>query len=145
MYSEGDFPSVQINRAKMILKSYFDKKAAELGITGPQVPYIALIAKSGEGITQIEATRILGYDKANSSRVMSELENKQLIEKITQDKRTLIRLTSDGQEIAGKIREITQKWYKTSFEGIDKKDIEVFRRVKKKMLENCMKAIEEKL
>lgn len=145
MFHERDFPSAQTNRFKMMIKSYFDKAAAEIGVAGAHVPYIALISKSKDGITQMETTKILGYDKANSSRVVAELENRQIIEKVNEEKRTLLKLTPKGEEVAKKIHGITKEWHKISFEGIDKADREVFLRVNRKMFENCMRAIEEKV
>ena len=145
MFFNSDFPAADINRSKMLLKNYFNKRAAEFGLSAPHVPYVVLISKSKESITQQEASKILGYDKANSSRVVAELEAKGIIEKVAEAKRAVIKLTEQGEEVAVKVREAVKNWNKLCFDGINKQDMEAFNRVQKRMFENCMKAIEENL
>lgn len=76
---------------------------AKYGLRGPHAIYLVTMQRYPEGITAAQLCELCGRDKADISRAVSMMEQKQLITKEGSHYRTLLKLTPSGDEAAAQV------------------------------------------
>ncbi len=86
------------------ISKYWHKIAADemgrYGLKGPSATYLTVIYRHEEGVTAPQLCEICGKDKADVSRMMSEMEEKGLIKKEGANYRGVFKLTKEGKKAA---------------------------------------------
>ena len=88
-----------------------------LQITSVHGHYLTALEKTEEDLNLTELSSVLDVDKANTTRVIAELEDRGLVQKkrqTTSDRRYIVTLTEEGQDLAqkaGKIISETEENY----------------------------------
>ena len=92
------------------LYRYWHKIVSEemerLGLKGPCAIYLAALYHHPDGLTAAELCQLCGKDKSDASRVLSLMEQKQLLIKEGANQyRALLKLTPEGYRAAGQMME----------------------------------------
>jgi DNA-binding MarR family transcriptional regulator len=99
------------------------------GLRGAFAQYLLAISRHPEGITAAALCEVCGKDKAAVSRIITEMENKGLLEKendgISQY-RARLRLTKAGQEAADFVRERASVAVELAGSGLSEEDRKSF-------------------
>lgn len=138
-FIEPPLMPMHFSRFKTLMQTYLNENLKDLNISSIHIMYLALLTKVKK-LKQSEFTKRLGYNKANSSRVLAELENKCYIKK---DDGNFYVLTAEGSKVSERIIELLKKWKNSLFAGIEKQDLEVFERVMLTVVENSKKKLEQ--
>lgn len=94
-----------------------DSYLKEIGLSKLHAFYLLCLFHNMQGIKLTELSQLVGCDKANTSRVVNDLENKNIVvrENSNQIKKYVIKLTDFGKSIcedfAGKMRERFRKMF----------------------------------
>lgn len=121
------------------------------GLRGAFAQYLLAISRYPEGITAATLCEVCDKDKAAVSRIISELENKGLLEKendgISQY-RAKLRLTPAGQQAAAFVRERASIAVELAGSGLSDEDRKVFysalERISTNLQQICIDGIPEK-
>jgi len=128
-----------------LFHSYANEKFKDSILCGVYVPYLIKINKN-DGITMAELTRSVFMDKANTSRVVRELEKQGLvnIKDSEEDKRVKkIFLTSEGKFYIEKIESIKEEWEKSVFDGITEEEKSILNNIIDKVVDNALNLLEK--
>ena len=96
-----------------------NRELKHLNLTEGQVPCLMVLSKN-PGITQDELAKILHIDKGTIARAVRKLEEKELLDRIQDQKnrrRYLLSLTSKGDDRIPEILSAEEKWEKLIFTG----------------------------
>ena len=94
-----------------------DSCLKEIGLSKLHAFYLLCLFHNMQGVKLTKLSELVGCDKANTSRVINDLENKNIVirENENQIKKYVIKLTDYGksicEEFAGKIRERFRKMF----------------------------------
>jgi len=106
-----------MGRLPRIVHGFFSEKLAGFGISGVVVPYILSLSKN-DGIGMLDLSKKVGFDKANTSRVIKEMVDSGLViqKKDVSDKRLIhLHLTEKGQNavevICASLKELSEKLF----------------------------------
>lgn len=83
----------------------YDELLKPYGLSKFHGAYLICLTRNPNGLRLNDFNRIIGCDKANTSRALSDLESKQLIIRDSesgQEKKYFVKLTDEGMEIAEK-------------------------------------------
>ncbi len=122
------------------INQIFDEEFIPFGLNASQLPYMMLLKDSVDGISMSELTRLIMVDKALTTRVIKELEEKSYIyrDKVKISSRNYkIKLTDKGLEVACAIENI--------FTGKCQDFFKKFTTAEQKQLEESFNLIIEKL
>ena len=104
-----------------------------------------LVVEQAPGISQARLSIFLQTDKANVSKILKSIEQRGLIRRVADPadlRNKICYTTSEGQLLAPKLWNILGLWENECFQNIDKKDLEVFKRVSNTICQNLMKGLE---
>ncbi|CAM1343416.1 MarR family winged helix-turn-helix transcriptional regulator [Tenacibaculum amylolyticum] len=93
------------------------------------------------GLSQKEVAKLTFKDNANITRIIDKLVAKGLVDRRNDanDRRTWkIFITSEGRKLRDAIEPLAVEILKKSTKGIDKKDVNLFNRTAKKIMENLV-------
>ncbi len=91
----------------------------KFGIRGAQAKYLILLKRYNRGLTVSGLSRLCDRNKAEVSRLISELEKKGLVKKVGEvNYRLKICLTEEGDKLAEKICELAKRATEIAGEGI---------------------------
>jgi len=88
--------------------------------------------------SQQELSEFIGCNKAHTSRIITQMQAKGLVEN-SQDKN--IALTNSGHQLAKKVEKLDKAYISKLLQDIPEEDLEVFRKVCKLIYENSEKLI----
>ena len=139
------FSPSQISKFKYATQKYMTLKLKDMGISTCVGVYITALYREGN-MTFKELTEHIGFDKANSSRVIKELESKSIIEKDLKEKQKKVKfcLTEKGISIAKQIELYIKEWHEVMFCDISADEKQVFRDVYSKVYKNITEFLVEK-
>lgn len=109
-----------------------------LKITSVHGHYLSALESTQEDLNLTELSAVLDVDKANTTRVIAELEDRGLVEKKRQaahDRRYIVTLTEQGQELAERAARIIEETEENYLSVIDHKDRSAFYEVLEQMIE----------
>lgn len=135
---EGIFTPTKVQQIKKHIDKFLDNELINTGISRLEAVYIGCL-KDNNGISLIELTNLVHFDKANTTRVISELELKGLVTRKVDEKDTRkykIYLTEKAKELEKFILNSKLKLNKIAFEGVPNKEKEVFEQTLEKIIEN---------
>lgn len=135
---EGIFTPTKVQQIKKHIDKFLDNELINTGISRLEAVYIGCL-KDNIGISLIELTNLVHFDKANTTRVISELELKGLVTRKVDEKDTRkykIYLTEKAKELEKFILNSKLKLNKIAFEGVSNKEKEVFEQTLEKIIEN---------
>ena len=135
---EGIFTPTKVQQIKKHIDKFLDNELINTGISRLEAVYIGCL-KDNTGISLIELTNLVHFDKANTTRVISELELKGLVTRKVDEKDTRkykIYLTEKAKELEIFILNSKLKLNKIAFEGVSNKEKEVFEQTLEKIIEN---------
>lgn len=135
---EGIFTPTKVQQIKKHIDKFLDNELINTGISRLEAVYIGCL-KDNNGISLIELTNLVHFDKANTTRVISELELKGLVTRKVDEKDTRkykIYLTEKAKELEKFILNSKLKLNKIAFEGVSNKEKEVFEQTLEKIIEN---------
>ena len=95
------------------------------GLKGSYALYLSAIARHPDGLTSTQLCEICDKDKAAISRVISELEQKGLIKRVTQNStyyRARLKLTDEGQRVANEVAHLAQLAVNQATQGMDEEN-----------------------
>lgn len=104
-----------------------------------------LVVEQAPGISQARLSIFLQTDKANISKILKSMEQRGLIRRVADPadlRNKICYATSEGQMLAPQLWKILDLWENECFQDIDKKDLEVFKRVSNTICQNLMKGLE---
>lgn len=135
---EGIFTPTKVQQIKKHIDKFLDNELLNTGISRLEAVYLGCL-KDNNGISLIELTNLVHFDKANTTRVISELELKGLVTRKVDEKDTRkykIYLTEKAKELEKFILNSKLKLNKIAFEGVSNKEKEVFEQTLEKIIEN---------
>lgn len=135
---EEIFTPTKVQQIKKHIDKFLDNELLNTGISRLEAVYIGCL-KDNNGISLIELTNLVHFDKANTTRVISELELKGLVTRKVDEKDTRkykIYLTEKAKELEKFILNSKLKLNKIAFEGVSNKEKEVFEQTLEKIIEN---------
>lgn len=135
---EGIFTPTKVQQIKKHIDKFLDNELLNTGISRLEAVYIGCL-KDNNGISLIELTNLVHFDKANTTRVISELVLKGLVTRKVNEKDTRkykIYLTEKAKELEKFILNSKLKLNKIAFEGVSNKEKEVFEQTLEKIIEN---------
>lgn len=100
--------------------------------------YLTALDSTQDDLNLTELSAVLDVDKANTTRVIAELEDRGLVEKKRQaahDRRYIVTLTEQGQELAGRAAQIIEETEENYLSVIDQKDRSTFYEALEQMIE----------
>lgn len=132
---------IYFENLKKNMDKSIDKVIKQYGITIIQFKPIVLLAHNQEeGLSLQELTEKIGIDKANVTRVINDLLNKNIVYKSDLKQRGYkIKLTEKGLEIMLKIKQGKEKFDKKLLSCFNEKEKEQFFSLIIKMCENISK------
>lgn len=135
---EGIFTPTKVQQIKKHIDKFLDNELINTGISRLEAVYLGCL-KDNNGISLIELTNLVHFDKANTTRVISELELKGLVTRKVDEKDTRkykIYLTEKAKELEKFILNSKLKLNKIAFEDVSNKEKEVFEQTLEKIIEN---------
>lgn len=125
-----------VNKLNKLIKNIKNKESEILsnyGLTHFHAKYIDLINKKGN-VTMMDLNLSLGFDKANTTRVVKELLIKDIVTKSNNERKFKLSLTSYGKEIATKLKIEIDKYINLLFSNLRMKEKEKFMYMLNKLL-----------
>ena len=132
-----------INNLALLMHNLFksmadlhERQLESFDVTKKHIPFLMLLGKQKEGLTQPEITGKLNFDKGHISRTLRELKNKGYVEKIgdTSYKNKFV-ITEKSNEIIKLIKEENQKIVTRVSEVLSEDEIKAFESTIKKIID----------
>lgn len=118
---------VFLNKIIKKLHKVSDKILKQYNLSRFHYIYLLCLFKNSEGLKLTELTDLSGFDRANTTRVINDLENKGLIVRDKQtDKKYKVKLTEKGFAITNSLYEKTLKLKDRFFGGLTEAQIHRF-------------------
>ena len=134
-FEEDIFPIMLCKMHKNMQKQY-DEILKPYGLSKFHSFYLLCLLKFKKGLKLNDLNEIIGCDKANTSRAIADLEDKDIICKdIPEDKekKYFVKLTEYGKKIAQKFYESSREFYNRIFNKLTRDDQEKFYEIMLKM------------
>lgn len=100
-----------------------DEMLAPFGLTHFHARYIENVYRFNS-ITMADLTELSGTDKANTTRVVKDLLNQDIVLKSGGERKFCLTLTQKGKEIAENFKQAKEKFMKRVFKDFNKQEIE---------------------
>lgn len=123
---------------KKVIDKFMDERFADMGISKLEVKYLATLLHN-DGISLIELTNIIHMDKANTTRVITALEEKGYVVKHSNEKdsrKYKIFLTSKANNLKDKFVLFAKDLNTAAFKNISTEEKDRFNKTLAKILEN---------
>ncbi len=138
--------SINLSKLKSTVIAYVNDNCKDFGITGTQSQYLSVLMHDGKN-SQNDISRKLGYDKAYSSRILSELEEDGFVvpgEDENDCRKKLYQITKKGEEVASVVEQkIDIMMKQVLFKDIDSKQKAEFEKIVDKMILNMSEYFEK--
>lgn len=103
---------ILFNKTNKELTKVYDELLKPYGLSKFHGFYLICLQKNPQGLKLNDINHIIGCDKANTSRAITDLENKGFIIKVfdnCNEKKYMVKLSEQGSDIAGKFVENIRK------------------------------------
>ena len=121
----------EIGETAHAVRKAFSRRAASLGVTGPQWKVMLKLTLK-PGLRQTELADMLEIEPITLSRIIDRLQDAELVERASDpaDRRAWrLHVTAKAGPIVEKLKAIAGEMTAEAFAGIDNKDVETTRRV----------------
>ena len=128
----------EIGETAHALRKAFDRLAVGLGVTRAQWKVLFKLTRT-PGLRQVELADMLDLEPITLCRIVDRLEEAGLVERTRdpEDRRAWrLHVTAKAQPLMEKLSAVGAELVEDAFEGIDRKDIEIARRVLARVREN---------
>src|SRR3954453_4178383 len=128
----------EIGETAHALRKAFDRLAVGLGVTRAQWKVLFKLTRT-PGLRQVELADMLELEPITLCRIVDRLEEAGLVERTRDpaDRRAWrLQVTAKAQPLIGKLQAVGAELVADAFAGIDRKDIELTRRVLARVREN---------
>ena len=134
-----------IDKASVYLRSRGSIYIKSLGLDLTIEQYIALDAiAAADNLCQRDLAKVLLKDRSNVTRILSILEKKGLIQRVTSTKQNrpvkLLKITNEGRKLTEKYMPVVKQDLKNFLDSFDDRELEQF----KQTLEKIISKISEK-
>lgn len=134
----------RINLIPKLFFSYINERLKETKISGMYCPYIIALG-SNQGINMAEITRCVHLDKANTSRMIGELEKLDIVKvkESNEDRRMkIVYLTEEGLGYLELIKRIKKEWESSLFAEFNEEELKQVESISAKLVNNAIKALD---
>lgn len=125
-------------------RNFTEKKLKDFDLTfGEQI--IVMFLSTHENVNQDTISKRYMIDKGMVAKSLNKLEYKgYIIRKQNPDNKreNIISLTQKGSAILNNMRDVLNEWNEILYEGMTQEDIETFKRLTGKMVENVSKYVD---
>lgn len=114
-----------ISELSRLLHKIEAEEMEAIGLKGPHSIYLIVLARHSEGITATELAKICGRDKADVSRAVNALFEKNLIKKNSGGKsnyRASLSLTEKGESAAARLKDRARRSVEYASRGVSDED-----------------------
>ena len=129
-----------LNSIKKHLQRYLNYTLKDLNIKSAEMIFLRVLWGM-ENTSQIEVARKLDCDKSHIHRLTCKLLEKELIyfpeNYIDKTRNNILKLTEKGKEIINRVNLTIETWLKKITSGIDKNEIDIFKKVIAKITQNA--------
>src|SRR4051794_14496656 len=132
----------EIGETAHTLRKSFDRLAVGLGVTRAQWKVLFKLTRT-PGLRQVELADMLDLEPITLCRIVDRLEEAGLVERTRdpEDRRAWrLHVTEKAQPLVGQLQGVGAELVKQAFAGIDRKDIEITRKVLARARENAGRA-----
>lgn len=133
---------INITKLKSICSQHVNDNSRELGVSNSESLYLKCLSMFGSQ-TQSKLSEMIGFDKARSSRVLAELESKELVQRVLSEndnRKTFFEITPRGEEIQTRVEDSLDYFVDNIlFENIDVDEKQNFFETLNKMVSNIDK------
>ncbi len=130
---------VSITKLKSIISQHIALQGKEFGVSSSEALYLKCLALLGKQ-TQSKLTTVIGFDKARSSRVLSELESRALVQKSldsSDSRKVYYEITAKGLAIQNAIEKSLDEFIdNVIFNNVELEEKQKFFGTLSKMLKN---------
>ena len=129
----------EIGETTRVLRKAFDRHACGLGVTRAQWKVLFKVSRQ-PGKRQNELAELLEVEPITLSRIVDRLEESGLVERVSDpaDRRAWrLHVTAKAEPLVAKLQRAADEMTAEAFAGIDRKDIEITRRVLAQARENA--------
>ena len=135
--NEDIFEKLNLNLRKtnIYIQKKINEEVYKYNISSVHVLYIILLYEQ-DGLMPTEISSLIAVDKANTTRVLTDLLEKKLIYKTDDIRKYKVYLTDKGKEIARIISSKHEELKKLALKNISNDEIEIFQTVFLKILNN---------
>jgi DNA-binding MarR family transcriptional regulator len=134
----SDYISIHIHQADLLLSNYVKNLLVPFNIA-PEQNLIMMLLWEKDGLPQTEISAKLKKDKTNIARMISNLEQKDLIHRVSEDNdRRLLRvyLTDKGRELGERVNPVIEEFNAAVVKGITEAELNAVKRILSKMIDN---------
>lgn len=117
----------------------------QYGLKGPHCVYLLTLYRHPEGLTASQLCTLCGKDKADVSRMMAMMEQKDLISKDGHTYRAILKLTEAGKAAAEHVQARASKAVELGGNGMTEKNREQFYKTLELVVSNLQSICEEGL
>ena len=117
----------------------------KVGLKGPHSVYLLTLYRHPEGITAVELGRLCGKDKADVSRMMAVMEEKNLVCREGNNYRAILKLTAEGMLAAEQVQKRAATAVEQGGKGMTEETREQFYKVLDLIVENLQRISQEGL
>lgn len=128
-----------------LFHTFLNEKLKDSIVSTIYCPYLIAL-KHINGQTMSDLTKKVFLDKANTSRVIKEMENNELviIKESSEDRRVKkIYLTDKGNSYMNKIISYRKEWEEIIFNGLSNKDKDNLHKILNHIIDNAMNCIKK--
>ena len=132
----------EIGETAHALRKAFDRLAVGLGVTRAQWKVLFKLTRT-PGLRQVELADMLDLEPITLCRIVDRLEEAGLVERTRdpEDRRAWrLHVTANAQPLIAKLQAIGAELVEQAFAGIDRKDIEITRKVLSQARENASRS-----
>ncbi len=122
-------------------KQKLDERLRPLGMEWHEL-VVMLVIHQVPGIPQVRLIPFLQTDKANVTKLLQSMEEKQLIRRATDDgdkRNKVCHLTGEGKQLVPQLQEILNQWEAACFQGLSPEDIAAFHRISQTITGNLIR------
>lgn len=144
--SKNEFISLELGKVVAGVIKKLRKKQDELllpyGLSNFHAVYIANLYRYKE-MTMADLTELAGVDKANTTRVIKDLLDKNIVEKQGGERKFVLKLTQNGKKIAKKFNDKIEKFMNMVFSDFADSEKNELCRLLNKLFNGLKGAVEE--
>ena len=136
-----DYISIKIHQTDLNLTSVVKTKLDPFNLA-PEQNLIMMLLWEKDGLTQNQVAQLLGKDKTNIARMVSNLESKGFIKRVgcPNDRRSLkLYLTSKGEELNEQVAPVLEEFNDIICAGISQEEIVFMETILMKFNKNVQK------
>ncbi|RIW34695.1 MarR family transcriptional regulator [Bacillus salacetis] len=138
-----DYISIRIHKTDLNLTSYIKSKLEVFNLA-PEQNLVMMLLWEKDGITQNHLSEKLGKDKTNIARMVSSLEKKGFIKRMScrKDRRSLeLYLTEKGRELGCQVVPVAEEFNRIVCKGITPSEIDELERLLTKINTNVLREL----